>query len=493
MRGKYSASRFHALTLLAAISLYGCAVGPDYRKPVLPEVASYSSELSASGQADSAAPKLVTSQAVGEQWWQMFASDALSQLVEKGLQNSPTLVAAKARLTSAQETLGADNSSILFPKIDVSTNSSRQKISGASFGNAGNPRMFSVHNAEIQVSYNLDAFGGGQRYLETGESRVAFEIYQFEAARQTLIANIVTTSIAGASLREQVIATESMIADETDLLNLSEQQYQIGVIAKADLLAQRASLAQTRTLLTPLQKALSQMRHQLAMLIGDMPGNASLPEIDMGTLILPRELPLTLPSVLTQRRPDVRAAEAMLHQANAQIGIAESSLYPKLQLSASYGSETSRITDLFNAGSVIWGLAAGLTQPVFRAGELQARKRAAIADFDKAAANYRQSVLSAFVDVADAMLAINMDGRQLTLQKEAEALASETLDIIRQQHRQGSVSYLMLLDAQRRYQQARINLIQARAALLNDSAALIFALGGDWQNEISDTNLMEKK
>ncbi|OIO69707.1 MAG: hypothetical protein AUJ57_09005 [Zetaproteobacteria bacterium CG1_02_53_45] len=479
------------LGILIALTLAGCAVGPDFKTPESPQLSRYSSELPADAQPMPETPALVAGDEIPEQWWQMFASPELSQLVEQGLSNSPTFAAAKARLESVQETLNADTAWILFPRVDAALNSSRQKISGAAFG--GTPRIFTVHNAGVDVSYTIDAFGGGQRYLELGESNVAFERFQLEASRQILIANIVTAAIAEASLREQIAATQAMIADETSLLALSEQQYEIGVLAKVELLAQRTALAQTRTLLPALQKALAQMRHQLARLTGTLPGDNTLPNIEMNGLALPAEMPLTLPSSLTQRRPDVRAAEELLHQANAQVGIATANLYPKLALSASYASEVTKFADLFNAGSVIWGLAAGLTQPVFRAGELHARKRAALADFDQAAALYRQSVLAAFTDVADVMLAIEMDGRQLALQTQAEAMAVETLDIIRQQHRQGAISYLMLLDAQRRYQQARIDLVKARTALFNDSAALMFVLGGGWQhgNEVAET--MEKQ
>ncbi len=481
------------LSLIGGLLLSGCVLGPDFKRPESPKLASYSSEIGGVSSADS--PKLVDSEALPEQWWKLFESKALSQLVDQGLANSPTLAAAEARLLSLGESLEADTGWVLFPHVDASTSSSRQKISGATFGNAGNPRIFSVHNAVIDVSYSIDAFGGGQRYLEQGLAKVEQQAFQLEASRLTLITNIVTTAIAEASLREQIAATEMMIADEQNLLEMSEQQFDIGTIAKGALLAQRTSLAQTRTQLPALQKALATMRHQLAILVGVMPGEAQLPLIHMDELVLPKEIPVTLPSTLTQRRPDVRLSETLLHQASAQIGIATANMYPKLALSASYATEATTLSNLFNAGSMVWGLGAGLTQPLFRGGELRARKRAALADFDQAAANYRQSVLSAFGDVADAMLGLEMDGRQLQLEIEADSLAAETLAIVREQHQQGAVSYLALLDAQSRYQQARINLIKVRAAMFNDTAALIFALGGGWQqNSASDKpQTMEKQ
>ncbi|ATX81037.1 efflux transporter, outer membrane factor (OMF) lipoprotein, NodT family [Mariprofundus ferrinatatus] len=480
--------------LTCMLLLSACAVGPDFKAPEPPKDATYGSAVTA-GHDGGASPKLVTSDAVPEQWWQLFQSRSLSQLVAQGLANSPTLAAAQARLISARETLDADSAWVLFPRADAALNSSRQRISGASFGNAGNPRIFTVHNAALQLSYSIDAFGGGQRYLELGEAGVAYEACQLEAARLTLITNIVTAAVAEASLREQVKATEAIIADATSLLEMSEKQFELGVIGKAELLSQRTTLAQTRSQLPPLQKAVASMRHQLAVLTGNMPDGQGQPEMAMDELVLPDEIPLTIASELTRRRPDVLAAEAALHQANARVGVATSNMYPKLALSASYATEATKIADLFNAGSVVWGLGAGLTQPLFRAGELRARRRAALADFDQAAADYRQRVLTAFADVADALSAIALDGRLLRLETEAEKLAGETLAIVREQHSQGAVSLLMLLDAQQRYQQLRINLIRARAAMFNDTAALMFALGGGWQQGHSSGNadVMEKQ
>jgi len=478
--------------LIPVIVLGGCAVGPDFVPPESPKLATYSDE--GTGISEDGEIRLVTADAVPEQWWRLYNSEQLTRLVEQGLQNSPDLAAAKARLEAAAENLRADTGWVLFPSVDANANSSRQRITGAAFGSAGNPSVFNVHNASVNIAYTIDAFGGGQRHLEYGAAKVDYDAFQLQASRLTLIANIITAAITEASLREQIQATEVMIADEAEMLELTGKQFRIGVIPKAALLAQQTALAQTQTLLPSLQKALAQNRHFLAALLGKYPSGNDLPQIRLDELSLPQELPLTLPSTLTQRRPDVRAAEATLHQANAQIGVATANLYPKLSLSGSYATEATRIADLFSAGTSVWGLAAGLTQPLFRAGELRARKRAAVAEFNQAAALYRQSVLSAFRDVADAMLAIEADSRALHLQQQAEKYSAETLALVREQHRQGAVSYLALLDAQNRYQLSRIELIRARATLFSDSAALIYALGGGWWGgaQAAESGAMEK-
>lgn len=475
-----------------SIMISGCAVGPDFATPASPEVSKYSNELPDAASA-STSVQLQQSASIPAMWWQLFESEELEQLVALGLQQSPTLAAAKARLKAAEETLSADQSSILFPAVDAGLNSSRQKISGAAFGNAGNGSLFSVHNASVNLSYSIDLFGGGRRYLEFGLAQVEFESYQLEAAKNTLATNIVTAAISEASLRQQISALQEIITAEEEQLKVAELQFEIGVMARADLLSQRTAMAQRRTQLPALQKALAQTRHQLATLTGRLPGEAELPQFSFDTLTMPMAIPLTLPSTLTRQRPDVRAAEAALHQASAQVGIATANLYPNIGLSGSYGTEAVKFADLFSAGTAIWGLGAGVLQPLFRGGELHARKRAAVAKYEQAAAEYRGSVLAAFQDVADALLAIEMDGRQLQLQKQSEQMASETLKLVNLQHEQGAVSFLTLLNAQQQYQQARISLIQARATLYADSAALMYALGGGWWNSQEQDQTVEMK
>jgi len=479
-------------TMPLLLMLAGCAVGPDFKTPASPVIDRYSNELSEQGsspehssseQPSSEQPELHESDTIPADWWTLFESKKLEQMVRQGLDNSPGLVAARARLKAAQESLNADTSSLFLPAVDVNLTSRRQKISGATFGRPGNGSLFTVHNASVDVSYSLDLFGGGRRYLEYGEARVEFEALQLQAARITLSTNIVTAAINEASLREQLFALKEIIQAESEQLQLTEKKFEIGVIAKIDLLNQQTSLAQTRTQLPTLQKALAQTRHQLAVLTGSLPGQVKLPRFTLSELILPHAIPLTLPSRLTRQRPDVRAAEAQLHQASAQVGVATANLYPNINLSASYASEAVKLTDLLSAGTAVWGLGAGLVQPLFRGGELRARKRAAEATFDQVAAQYRERVLTAFQDVADALLALDMDGRRLELEKQSEAMASETLKLVRLQHKHGAVDYLDLLNAQRQYQQSRINRIQARAMLYSDTAALMYALGGGWWNQ----------
>ena len=470
-----------AASLLIACLLTACVVGPDFHSPEPVGSDRYSNELPAAQHESAELPRLVASDSIPEEWWQIFKSAELVRLVRQGLENSPTLAAARARLEASQETLNADTGYVLYPSVDAGLDAARKKISGAAFGNPGNGSIFSIYNASINISYAIDFFGGSSRYLEYGQALVDYDALQLQAARITLASNIVTAAISEASLREQVAATEAIIAAEAGQLEITEKQFELGAIPKAELLSQRTTLAQTRAALPALHKALAQTRHLLATLTGSLPGEAELPEFSLGDFSHPEEIPLTLPSRLTRQRPDVRAAEAVLHQASAQVGIATANLYPNIKLSGSYATEATRLGDLFSAGSSVWGLGAGLVQPLFHGGELQARKRAAIADFNQAAASYRQSVLDAFKDVADALLALETDSIRLQLEQQSEQLATETLALVQEQHRQGAVSYLELLHARRQYQQSRLGVIQAEAALYADTAALMYALGSGWQ------------
>jgi len=474
--------------LATVIFVSGCAVGPDFKSPEPPTVKKYINEplelkLDATlAQPEQGQLKLVQSDTVPALWWQLFESQVLADLVKQGLKESPTLASAKARLKVAEENVIAIDSTTL-PTINASLNSSRQKTSGASFGVPALGSLYTVHNASIDVSYNLDFFGSSSRYLESGVAQVEFQYFQLQAAQMTLTSNIVTTAINVASFQEQIVAMQDIIEAEAKNLEVAESQFEIGVMAKAVLLNQRTALAQRRTQLPPLQKALAQMKHQLATLLGKTPGEIALPQLTLHVLKQPQLIPLTLPSTLTRQRADVKAAEALLHRASAEVGLAEANLYPSINLSANYGSTAANFSDLFSAGSMIWGLGAGVLQPIFRGGELRAKKRAAIAGYEQASAEYRTSVLLAFQDVADALSALEMDSKQLKLVEQTEQMASESLNLASTQYEQGAVSLLTMLSAQQKYQETKINLIQSRATLYADTAALMYALGGGWWDE----------
>jgi NodT family efflux transporter outer membrane factor (OMF) lipoprotein len=490
-------TRLHVALLAAALA--GCAVGPDYRRPAAPAVASYTAEALPPGTA--AAPGLggsmqrfVPGGEIPARWWELFRSQALDRWIREGLANSPTLGAAEATLRRAQEIRRA-RAGDLLPGVDGSVNASRQKPSGASFGEANlriNP--FTLYNASVDVSYTLDLFGRTRRELEALQARVDYQGFQLEGACLTLTSNIVTAAILEASLRGQLQATREILAAQEEQLGLIEKQFELGGIARTDVLAQRASLAQTRATLPPQEKRLAQTRHLLAVLAGRFPGDtADLPEFDLKDFLLPEELPVSLPSSLARQRPDIRSAEELLHAASAAVGVATANLYPQVTLSGQYGTTALRIGDLFRPGSAVWGFGAGLLQPIFHGGALEASRRAEVAGYDQAEAQYRETVLQAFREVADVLRALEYDAMTLKAQSEAEAAARDTLDIATKQVRYGATSYLSLLNAQREYHLARILLVQAQALRFADTAALFQALGGGWWNREIPSNGVSRR
>jgi len=479
--------RSHAALLVAA-ALAGCAVGPDFRRPNPPAAASYTaealpSETAAAPGAGGAAQRYVPGGEISPRWWELFRSEALNRWINEALANSPTLSAAEATLRQAQEIQRARFGGLL-PSVDGTVSASRQKPSGASLGQSNarsNP--FTLYNATVDVSYALDLFGRTRRELEAFQAQVDYQRYRFEGAYLTLASNIVTAAIQEAALRAQLQVTRDILATQEEQLALIEKQFELGGIARTDVLAQRAFLAQSRATLPPQEKRLAQTRHLLAVLAGKFPGNApDLPEFTLDAFRLPEELPVSLPSSLVRQRPDIRSAEELLHAASATVGVATANLYPQITLSARYGTEALRIDDLFHPGTAAWGIGAGLLQPVFRGGALEADRRAAVAGFDQAAAQYRETVLQSFRDVADVLRALEYDAMTLKAQAEAEAAARDTLDIAKKQVRLGATNYLSLLNAQRQYHLARVLLVQAQAVRFADTAALFQVLGGGWWN-----------
>jgi NodT family efflux transporter outer membrane factor (OMF) lipoprotein len=470
--------------------LAGCSVGPDFKTPAparpidaqSPYLPTPLPAATASASAPGgAAQRFVNGQDIPAMWWQVYRSPALDALIRSALEASPTLASAQAALRQARESYEADAGAKLLPSIDGQLGVTRQRLSQVAAGVPGGTE-YTVYAASLNVSYTIDAFGSTRRELEGLRAAVDYQTYQVEAAYLSLTANVVATAIQEASLRAQLKATADVIDAESKALTVISKQAELGAIAKSTVLTQRALLAQSRATVPALEKALSQTRYQLAVFAGRLPSEKDLPEFDLASLELPLDLPVSLPSELTRQRPDVRASEALLHEASAQIGVATAALYPQITLSGSGGSQSLEFGKLFSAGTAAWSLGAGLVQPIFNGGALQAKRRAAIAAYDQAQAQYQQVVLGAFQGVANSLRALDSDADALRAQAEAESLARESLDLVNRQYKLGAVSYLSLLDSQRTYQQTRIALVQAQAARYADTAALFQALGGGWWN-----------
>jgi len=483
MTATFSLQSF-AVSATAAF-LAACAVGPDYHAPVPPAAGIYTERpqperTEAAAVRGGEAQRFEVGAKISAEWWTLFGSPELDGLMRTALSGHPTLAAAQAALRQAEENLNAQYA-VLYPSVDVGLSAKRQRITGAAFGNPAIPSsLFNLYNASVNVSYAIDVAGGARRELEALQAGIDFQRFQLEATYLSLTANIATTAFRAASLREQIRATRDIVDSQERQAQLVEKQFDLGALSRADVLAQRAQLAQTRANLPPLEKALAQTRNQLAVLVGKFPDEARLPELDLSAFQLPQNLPVSLPSDLVRQRPDIRAAETVLRQTNARIGVAQALMFPQLSISGSYGVGATNTANLFDRGNLLWNIGASVLQPIFHAGQLQARKRGAQAAYDQAFAQYQQTVLAAFQNVADVLFALEFDAIALKAQADAEAAARESLDMTTKQLQFGSASYLALFNAQRQYEQAKIGLVQAQAARYADTAALFQALGGGW-------------
>ncbi len=496
------------LVTIAAL-LASCAVGPRYHRPDAPANAGYAP--APLPQTSASAPihggevqRLIDGRDIPFEWWQLFKSPDLNALVEQAFKANPTIAAAQAALVQAQELVYAQQG-YFFPTINANYDFERQKIGGnltldnapGVEGNGDNllppvqnlnatphtaPLFYNLHTAQLTVGFVPDVFGANWRQVETLAAQTEAQRFALEATYVTLASNVVAAAIQEASVRAQIEATRQIIAADEKSLQILRDQFRLGFAMRIDVAAQEAALGQARMLLPPLQKQFEQTRDLIRVLVGNLP-NQDVPEhFELDALQLPPELPLSLPSRIIEQRPDVRAAEAQLHAANAQVGVAIAAMLPQFSVTGNLGGNADEFAWIFRTGGPFWTIVGGVTQPVFEGGTLLHRKRAADAALKQAAAQYQSTVITAYQNVADTLHASLSDADALAADVDAENSAKVTYDLTRRQMEVGYVNYLILLNAETAYQQALILRVQAQATRYGDTVALFQALGGGWWN-----------
>ena len=473
---------------LAAFALVsGCAVGPDFQRPVAPAVDGYTRQPATARTVSAEIPggeeqRFVNGQDISHQWWTLFQSPELNALIERAVKASPTLVAAQAALRQAMELVYAQQG-FFYPTIQTSFSPARQRASGAlSLPLSTDQLLFNLYTTQVTVGFTPDVFGGNRRQVESLQAQADAQRFQNEATYVTLTSNLVTAAIQEASLRAQIAAAEEIIGISTKSLALVRRQFELGAVAGLEVAAQEAALAQVKQTLPPLRKQLEQTRDLLTALAGDFPSEDSVEQFDLSRLHLPEDLPMSLPSKLVERRPDVRAAEAQMHSASAQIGVAIANRLPQFTITAAYGGVSTVFTQMFANRNPFASVVGNAAQTLFAGGTLLHRQRAAEAAFEQAAAQYRSTVITAFQNVADTLYALQTDAESLQSAVLAERAAKKTLDLTLKQQELGYTNYLALLSARQTYQQALITRVQAQASRFADTAALFQALGGGWWN-----------
>ena len=478
------------LPLLAATALAGCTVGPDFNRPAPPVTSAYlpPEELRPAGSAQPLA-----SPGVGptQRWWVAFGSSDLDALVDRAIQHNYSLAASNAALAAARDELRAIAGRRL-PQVDANARIEQEQANLSAFGFSPTPALglngnpeFHLYSVGGGISYDLDLFGGIRRKVEEGAARTEAQQRQTEAAHLTLAGQVVNQVLTIAAIRDRIATAEAILADDQRNLDLTRKRQQGGEGTLVEVLNAQSQYTSDRGMLPQLQQQLAEARHLLATLVGVTPSDLGPTEFDLERLTLPASVPVTLPSALVHKRPDILQAEADLHAATAAIGVATARLYPDITLGATLTQGSSDVGSLFKDAFRGYDIFAGLTAPIFHGGTLRAQRAAAVDRAHAADATYQQTVLSAFEQVANLLSALNTDARSLDMQRDAVAVASRSLELSRRSFQVGNSGILQVLDSERLYQRARADLVDARTRQYLNVARLYVATAGGWTSPTS--------
>ncbi|MGA8171493.1 MAG: efflux transporter outer membrane subunit [Methylocystis sp.] len=460
-----------------ALALASCAVGPDFLAPAPPGVARFTPEPTTS---PGGGQRFRDGAEISPRWWEAFRSKSLDDLVEEALARNPTLEAADAAIRVAQFNAFA-GSGAFFPQVTLGSNSSYNLSSGETTATQTFAQIpYGFFTKQVQINYTLDIWGANWRNVESLDALRDQQIYQKQAAHLTLAANVAKAAIEEASLRGQIAATRRAVMLEEERLTLLQRQLAQGAVAGTDILSQQNALAQARQTLPPLESRLAQQRNLLTALAGRYPSEEVGETFALAQFSLPRDLPLSLPSKLVAQRPDIKGAEANLHSASALIGVAVAARLPNVTLSATGSTSAFSLLQLFQPATFGYALAGNVAQTAFDGMTLYNKQKAAEASLDQAKAQYRDTVIKAFENVADALRALQSDARSVQSARAAEGTAKKYLESIRLRLKFGGVSQLAVVDAQRAYLAAANSRVQIEAQRLSDTVALFVALGGGW-------------
>lgn len=479
-----SPRRAAALILIAGLS--GCAVGPDFVRPDGPAVARYAGDADpvTTIDADGVAQHFTPEARLPADWWRLFDCPALDDAVRQGLTASPTIAAAEANLRAARHDLAAGQG-IFFPQLDAGASAARGRPSALATPGVTPEGVFNLFTLSASVDYALDIFGGERRAVEALAASADYQKNVARAASLALASNIANILIAATAYDAEIAATREIIDLERDQVRLATVQAKSGTLSYAGVLIIQTQLETSEATLPPLLQKRAQSEHLLAVLAGRLPAEGQTPHLSFADLSLPRDLPLSLPAELVRQRPDILQAEAALHIASAGIGVATAALLPSLTLDGTIGFSDTKASGLIGPQSRFWSFGAGLTTPIFHGGTLWYQRQAAIDAYDAATANYRQTVLTAFQQVADTLRALEHDAEALATQDRASHTALRALQLVLANERAGIATYTDLLIANAQYHQALIADIGVKAARYQDTVALFAALGGGWWNEPS--------
>jgi len=465
-----------AIVLGLTTVIAGCKVGPNFKRPDAPATARYTQQK-LQVESSNLDQQIALGGTLDREWWHLFQSEAIDTVVKRALDGNRTLVAANATLAQANEMAQAQAGS-LYPQLNMTAGVGRQKYGAQFFGTFQKLPPFTYYALGPTVSYALDYTGGTARSVEQQFAQAEYQKQQLSAAYLMVSGNAVMECLRIALLQGEIATVEAILEEDRQNRQLVQVAFDAGSVSRTDVVSAESQLASDATLLPPLRQQLSEARHALSIIMGQFPGNEAPSEFDLAKVTLPHDLPVSLPSELVHNRPDILASEAQLHAATAAVGVATSNLYPHIVLSGSLTMQSTILRRLFEGQNNAYNGIGSLTAPLFDGGTLRAQKRAAVDAMQASAANYQQTVLSAFGQVADSLEALDHDAEQLDAQAHAQSAARENVDLTRKSYNEGNVGVLQVLDAERLYQNARLGFVRAQAQRYMDTVQLFLALGG---------------
>jgi NodT family efflux transporter outer membrane factor (OMF) lipoprotein len=410
----------------------------------------------------------------------------LDKLVDRAIANNRSLAASNATLARSVAELAAARGTAL-PQLDVNSRVEREQINLSAFGVksgklpglASNPE-FNLYSIGGGVSYDLDLFGGRRRRIEQAGALAEAQLRQVQAAHLSIAGRVVVQTITIAAIRSRISAAQALITEDQRNVDLTDRRRRGGEGTMVQVLNAQSQLAADQASLPALHQSLGEAQHLLATLVGVAPADFNAPDLDLDDLKLPTNIPVSLPSELVHRRPDILQAEADLHAATAAIGVATARLYPDITLGATLTQGRPSAGNLFKGAFRGYDIFAGLTAPIFNGGTLKAERRAAIDDAHAASAVYEDTVLNAFAQVADLLQALAHDQQTIEAQRQALAVTGSSLALSRRSFEVGNSGVFEILDAERIHQRSLSGLVEARAQQYLDSARLFVATAGGW-------------
>jgi NodT family efflux transporter outer membrane factor (OMF) lipoprotein len=463
--------------LIAIGLLAGCVVGPNFRRPAPPTAAGY---LMAG---DQPLPKEVVLGPRGTgPWWRSLGSSDLDATIALALSGNATLAEAEANLDRAKAAVTAARAG-LYPELGVNAGAERERLNLQSFGLTlpGIPAdpTFNLYSVGATASYIVPTSGGVRRQAESAAAAAEAQRRRAEAAALALTGQVAQEAATIGALRGELAALDDVLSDDRRLVDLARTAIEAGGASSGRRVGALSQLASDEAAAPPLRQSLAAARHALAVLVGKTPGDWTAPDFDLESFTAPTLVPVSLPSELVRRRPDILAAEAQLHEATANVGVATARLYPNLTLSGALTQSSLTPDKIFNFPSTGYSLGLALTQPIFDAGRLRAERREAEGARRAALAVYEATVSRAFSQVADLLQALGHDQEELLALERTIKAAEADLRLAEAGYRAGGLGITPAIDAQRNLSNAKRSLVQARARKLQDLVELSIATAAD--------------